>query len=53
MKRFKLTDLGTVNELFLLTQRAHLQKLNGGPLDPAQRSIARAELLRERLGSAN
>jgi len=53
MKRFKLTDLKTINELFLLTQRAHLQKINGGPLEPARRSIARAELLRERLGPAN
>ena len=53
MKRFKLTDLETVNELFLLSQRAHLQKLNGAPMEPAQRAVFRAELLRKRLGSAN
>ena len=53
MKRFKLTDLQTVNELFLLSQRAHLQKLNGAPMEPAQRAVFRAELLRKRLGSAN
>lgn len=51
MKRFKLVELATINELFLLTQRAHLQKINGGPLDGEHRSIARAELLRQRLGS--
>ena len=52
MGRFKLTDLSTVNELFMLTQRAHLQKIGGGPMDGEQRAIARAELLRSRLGSA-
>ena len=53
MNRFKLASLDTINELFLLTQRAHLQKINGGPLDGEQRSIARAELLRKRLGTPN
>jgi len=52
MNRFKLVDLQTVNELFLLAQRAHLQKINGGALDADQRSIARAELLRKRLGAS-
>jgi protein arginine kinase len=52
MKRFKRVELSTINELFLLCQRAHLQKINGGPLEAEQRSISRAELLRERLGSS-
>lgn len=51
MGRFKQVDLQTINELFLRTQRAHLQKINGGPLDGDGRSVARAELLRKRLGS--
>lgn len=53
MGRFKEASLTTVNELFLLTQRAHLQKVAGRSMDGEQRSIARAELLRERLGSPN
>ncbi|MGL6075841.1 MAG: protein arginine kinase [Fimbriiglobus sp.] len=38
-----------VNELFVHTQSAHLQKLNGVTLDPEQRNAARAKYLRERL----
>ena len=49
MRRFKEVSLQTLNELFLLVQRAHLQKLNGGPMEPEQRAISRAELLRERM----
>ena len=47
--RIDSVDLKTVNELFLLTQPAHLQKLRGERLNGEQRSIARAELIRERL----
>lgn len=47
--RIDSVDLKTVNELFLLTQPAHLQKLRGQRLNGEQRSIARAELIRERL----
>lgn len=39
----------TVNELFLLTQPAHLQKLVGAPLDGEERNSARARYLRSRL----
>lgn len=49
--RIKNVDLKTVNELFLLTQPAHLQKLHGGRLNGEQRSVARAELIRKRLTS--
>ena len=38
-----------VNELFLHTQPAHLQKLMGGPLDGEERNAARAKYLRTRL----
>ena len=46
----KPLTIETVNELFVSSQPAHLQKLNGGPLEPKQRDIARASLLRKRLG---
>src|SRR5947209_17829881 len=39
----------TVNELFLHTQPAHLQKLMGAPLDGEERNAARARYLRPRL----
>jgi protein arginine kinase len=41
--------LQTVNELFLHTQPAHLQKLVGGALDGEERNAARARYLRNRL----
>ncbi len=50
MGRFHAVDLNTINELFLQIQPAHLQKLRGGVLNGEQRSIARAEFLRKRLG---
>ena len=40
----------TVNELFILSQPAHLQRWGTGPLEPRERDVARATLLRERLG---
>jgi protein arginine kinase len=48
--RLERIDNRTVNELFLLTQPAHLQKLAGRDMDPAQRRIERANMLRQRLG---
>jgi len=49
----RLRDVGlqTVNELFLLTQPAHLQKTLGKELAPEQRAEARAGFLRKRLGA--
>jgi protein arginine kinase len=38
-----------VNELFILTQPAHLQKLEGKALSANQRDYKRADLIRERL----
>ena len=38
-----------LNDLFILIQPAHLQKLAGGELSPAERDIKRAELIRSRL----
>ncbi|MBU0618210.1 MAG: protein arginine kinase [Planctomycetes bacterium] len=47
--RIKSIDLQTVNELFIQTQPAHLQFLQGERLSGEQRSIARANLIRARL----
>ena len=42
-------DAGTVNELFIHTQPAHLQKLQGETLETEKRNLARATYLRRRL----
>jgi protein arginine kinase len=44
-------DIPTVNELFIHTQPAHLQKLQGRTLEVDERNIARAAYLRSRLTS--
>ena len=44
-------DLRVVNELFLLAQPAHLQRMLKAELSPAQRGVARADLLRKRLAA--
>ncbi len=41
-----------VDELLLLTQPAHLQKIEGKPLKPKQRDSARATLIRDALARA-
>lgn len=46
-------DAATVNELFIHTQPAHLQKLQGETLESAQRNLARATYLRRRLNSSS
>lgn len=50
--RLKDLDMAMVNELFLLTQPAHLQKMLGRRLNGEQRSAARADIIRRRLGGA-
>ena len=49
-ERYDGLDLQTLNDLFLRVQPAHLQKHAKQRLDGAARGIARADLLRERLG---
>lgn len=44
-------DLATINELFLLSQPAHLQRLLKRDMTPKQRNQARAEFIQQRLGS--
>lgn len=45
----KDVDRCTVNELFIMIQPAHLQKLEGKRLNHQERDVKRASLLRERL----
>ena len=45
-------EIPTVNELFIHTQPAHLQKLSGVELDTADRNIERARYLRHHLNKA-
>jgi protein arginine kinase len=49
LARIKDIDIKTINELFLLTQPAHLQKLQGKKLEGDLRRAARAEFIRHRL----
>ncbi len=47
-----LCPLRTLNELLVLTQPAHLQRMQGTELSPADRNIVRAQFVRERLAAA-
>lgn len=53
MGRLQGLDVGTINELFLRVQPAHLQKMHGHALSGEERSVARANFLRSRLGHQN
>ena len=43
-------DLGMLNELLVITQPAHLQKMTGRVMDDDERNIYRADIVRDRLG---
>ncbi len=49
--RIKDIEIRTINELFLLTQPAHLQKLQGKKLEGDLRRAARADFIRQRLST--
>jgi protein arginine kinase len=49
--RLQGVDLKTINELFLLTQPAHLQKIHGREMTPRERAEVRAAYIRRRLGA--
>src|SRR5438445_3830413 len=49
--RVKDIDIRTLNELFLMTQPAHLQKIQGKKLEGDLRRAARADYIRQRLNS--
>ena len=51
MGRFDHLDLPTLNDLFLMTQPAHLQLLVGQPLSGTERAVARADYIRRRVGA--
>jgi protein arginine kinase len=42
----------TINELFIITQPAHLQKIENRKLSPQERDLKRAELIRSKLSKA-
>jgi protein arginine kinase len=42
-------DRSRINELFIITQPAHLQKLENKKLSSEERDVKRANLIRERL----
>jgi protein arginine kinase len=44
-------EIRTINELFIQTQPAHLQKIQGKALEVDERNIARASFLRSRLSN--
>ncbi|MFC1621455.1 protein arginine kinase [Candidatus Omnitrophota bacterium] len=46
----KEVDRALINELFIITQPAHLQKLEKKKLNPNERDVKRAEIIREKLG---
>jgi len=46
----KNIDRRMINELFILTQPAHLQKIEGKKLTPQERDVRRAALIREKIG---
>src|SRR3982751_4490989 len=50
--RVKEVNIQTLNELFLLTQPAHLQKLQGRKLEGDLRRSARADFIRQRLAQS-
>jgi protein arginine kinase len=43
-------EMATINQLFILTLPAHLQKIEGRVLEPKQRDLVRANFIRETLG---
>src|SRR2546428_8272849 len=47
-----LCPLHVLNQLLVLTQPAHLQRLFGADLSPGERNVYRAQIVRERLASA-
>ena len=49
LKLIENLEIGTVNDLFIHTQPAHLQKLEGQELESEERNVARATYLRRRL----
>ncbi|KPK49084.1 MAG: ATP--guanido phosphotransferase [Planctomycetes bacterium SM23_25] len=51
LRRLKDVDMATINELFLMTRRGHIQKIRGAELGESERDVARADYIRKRLGA--
>jgi len=51
--RLESIPLKTINDLFIKAQPAHLQKIRGLPLDGEERSVFRADYIRQRLAESN
>lgn len=51
MGRIPDIDIKTVNEMFILTQPAHLQEMHGKELSESERDVFRAEYIRNRLAT--
>jgi len=49
MNLIKSVDRSLINELFIITQPAHLQKIENNKLNPNERDVKRAEILRKKL----
>ena len=49
--RLDCVDIRTLNELFLLSQSAHLQRITACEMDQAARREARARMIRHKLGA--
>lgn len=49
LRLVKGIDISRINELFIFTQPAHLQKLKGKELSPQERDAARADLIRGKI----
>lgn len=45
----KQVERATINELFIITQPAHLQKLSNKKMSPSERDVMRADLVRDKL----
>ncbi len=50
--RIKGLDLKTINEMFLMSQPAHLQRAAGHEMSPLQRGELRADYLRRMIDGA-
>lgn len=49
MGRFDAIDIPTLNEIFLFTQPAHIQKRHGASLSGEERAVTRADYIRSQL----
>jgi protein arginine kinase len=49
MNIINFIEISSINEILLLSQPAHLQKYLGKDLNPDERDVVRAEMVREKL----